>query len=322
MVEESKAMATQDSHIIAVDWGSSSFRAYLLNSSWELVDQCKNDHGVLNTSNEFSDILENAITNWLHRYSIRQIIMGGMIGSRNGWIETAYSQCPVNATEHARHAEILETHLNVPVKVLQGVQGKSPCAYPDVMRGEEVQIFGVCQTMATQDKQTETIVCLPGTHSKWVSLQNQAIQSFATLMTGELFAMIQKFSSIGSLITDQKFAKESFLTGLLDQNNQTVTDIEQNNPGLLHSLFSVRARAVSNTLDVESVYSYLSGLLIANEIHTANRLFTLPEEVILVTDHKFKEIYSLALTQLGFKVKYLDSVQAFLQGIRQLVEDC
>lgn len=312
-------MSVSNKKTIAIDWGSTSFRAYLLDESWQCVDKVENKNGIFNCQGSFSDILKAACAGWMLSHDIEQIIMGGMIGSRNGWVETAYSQCPVSAQAHRQQATVIATDLDLPVQVLQGVQGVSPCTYPDVMRGEEIQLFGVVEEIGS----SKATVCLPGTHSKWVHLEEGSIQSFATLITGELFALVTEHSSIGTLIEKKEFDKASFLQGvqdLVDDNSDDKSDVSnlKAKTGLLHSLFSVRARAVSNTLQVSSVFSYLSGLIIADEISTACQLFKIDKEVILITDEKFKEPYQFALQVFGRSVRFIDSETAFLNGIKQL----
>ena len=299
---------------IAVDWGSTSFRAYLLDEHNNCVDKVKNASGVFNLKTSFVDTLKIACAEWMQSHEIKHIVMGGMVGSRNGWVETAYSQCPVSAVEHKNGAVDLDTEFDLQVQVLPGVQGQSPCGFPDVMRGEEIQLFGALEHLEKES----AIVCLPGTHSKWVQLQDGKITEFATLMTGELFALLREHSSIASLVTDEEFDQASFLQGVEDQMQAEKTAACK--VGLLHSLFSVRARAVSNTLHASSVFSYLSGLIIADEISTAGSLFDLNQEIVVITDEKLSAPYSHALNAATMKAVIIDSETAFLQGIKRLIQ--
>ena len=298
---------------IAVDWGSSSFRAYLLDEQLQCVDKVSSAKGVFNVKEPFAIVLKNSCASWLQNNTIQRIIMGGMIGSRNGWKETSYSQCPVSAKKHSQLALNVENDLGVRVEILQGVQGLSPSGFVDVMRGEEIQLFGALDNLSSES----AMVCLPGTHSKWVHMQSQEICSFATLMTGEMFALIREHSSIGSLVTDTEFHESSFLQGVHDlQNANKIVSTS-----LLHSLFSVRAKAVSNTLTATSIFSYLSGLIIADEIKNANTLFNLQEkELVVITDDKLKQVYSLALAAYSLNAIFLSSEAAFLNGIRRLIK--
>ena len=299
---------------IAVDWGSTSFRAYLLDAQLNCVDKISNDKGVFNLEQPFAEVLQEACSEWLNAGEIEEVLLAGMAGSRNGWLETSYSQCPVTARKHRQSAQSIANQLDLNISVLPGVQAKSPSDYPDVMRGEEVQIFGTLEALSNED----AYVCLPGTHSKWVDLKDGKIESFATLMTGELFALLGEYSSIGTLVTDKKFENESFLKGVNDQKDGS--KLLNTKVGLTHSLFSVRARAVSNTLEANSVYSYLSGLLLADEIATAQSLFGIHKEVVLISDEKLSQPYQIALDSFGLQAKLIDSEAAFLQGIKLLMQ--
>ena len=299
---------------IAVDWGSTSFRAYLLDEQLNCVDKVSNANGVFKLKKSFVETLQEACGAWISKGDVSEVLLAGMAGSRNGWVETAYSQCPVSAVEHKSGAVDLDTEFALQVQVLPGVQGQSPCGFPDVMRGEEVQLFGALEYL---DKES-AIVCLPGTHSKWVKLQDGKITVFATLMTGELFALLREHSSIGTLVTDEEFDKTSFLQGAHDQMQAEKTAAGK--VGLSHSLFSVRARAVSNSLHASSIFSYLSGLIIADEISTASSLFNLDQEVVVITDKKLSAAYSHALKAANIKAVFIDSETAFLQGIKRLIQ--
>ena len=302
------------SHRIAVDWGSSSFRAYLLDEQLNCIDKVSNSNGVFTLKESFAEALQEACGQWIEKGDIDEVLLAGMAGSRNGWRETSYSQCPVNAESHRQAALDIETDFEFKIAVLPGVQTVSPCGFPDVMRGEEVQLFGALDSLQTKD----AVVCLPGTHSKWVDLHNAQIESFATLMTGELFAMIRKHSSIGVLIDDTSFDEKSFLQGVNEQRDGTAC--LKNNVGLMHSLFSVRARTVSKTLQAESVYSYLSGLLLADEISNAQNMFDLKKELVLISDEKLSPSYELALQAFGLSAQVIDSEKAFLQGMKCLMQ--
>ncbi len=298
---------------IAVDWGSSSFRAYLLDEQLNCVDKISNANGVFSLKSSFADTLQEACGEWLRENGVEEVLLAGMAGSRNGWLETGYSQCPVSAGQHRQAALDITNRLRIRITVLPGVQALSPSGFPDVMRGEEVQIFGALEI--SQSK--EAFICLPGTHSKWVELQDGNIKSFATLMTGELFALVSEYSSIGALVTDTDFDKKSFLTGVRDQRQGS--NLLNSKVGLTHSLFSVRARTVSNSLEATSVFSYLSGLLLADEIASVQNLFDLKKQVVLISDEKLSQPYQIALDSFGLQVKLIDSEEAFLQGIKLLI---
>jgi len=299
---------------IAVDWGSTSFRAYLMDEHLDCVDKRSNGNGVFNINGSFADVFQDACDQWISQDNVTEVLLAGMAGSRNGWRETSYSLCPVNASAHRQASLEIDSDFDFSIHVLPGVQTSSPCGFPDVMRGEEVQLFGALTDLNLKD----AVVCLPGTHSKWVDMNNNNVKSFATLMTGEVFALIREHSSVGVLVNDTNFDEKSFLQGVSDQRSGTKQ--LKSSVGLTHSLFSVRARAVSNSLQVDSGYSYLSGLLLADEITTALSMFDERKELVLISDDKLSRPYQLALNAFGLSAKTIDSEHAFLKGMQLLMQ--
>lgn len=296
---------------IAVDWGSTSFRAYLLDEQMQLLDKTSNSYGVFKLNGSFEEVLSDSCAEWFSAHQIERIVIAGMAGSRNGWLEASYAQCPVKVEGLLGRSVEPESGLSYPIHILPGVQGISPSGFVDVMRGEEIQLMGVIDNDAA-------LICLPGTHSKWVAVENAAIQSFATLLTGEMFELVQKNSSIGSLITDQdrkEIDKTSFENGVNDYRNAN----KEIDTSLLHSLFSVRAKAVTDQLEQVSMFSYLSGMIIADDINAALKMFADTQRVLLVTDEKLRAPYEQAFSLFGVDVSFIDSEQAFLQGMKKIM---
>ncbi|MBT8141221.1 MAG: 2-dehydro-3-deoxygalactonokinase [Gammaproteobacteria bacterium] len=300
-----------NAHCIAVDWGTTSFRAYLLNDKFELIDACRNQHGVMNITSSFSKVLQNACADWVEKYNIENIYLGGVIGSRNGWVETPYSYCPISVGEQKDKFTQLDNVLGCETRIFHGLQCTSPGGFPDVMRGEEIQVLGAMHCLEGKP----AVLCLPGTHSKWVSVNNNTIHNFASMMTGEIFALMLMHSSIGSLIDSHEFDQASFLNGLQDYRESNVAS----GCNFLHSMFSVRSRVVSNSLKVDSLYSYLSGMLIADEINSAQSMFDLSQGVHLVSGDKLQQPYLLALETMGIEVQDYASETAFISGVQSLL---
>ena len=73
------------------------------------------------------------------------------------------------------------------IRILPGIAQRDPKA-PDVMRGEETQLLGALGVDAADD----AVVCMPGTHSKWVRANGGTVERFATFMTGELFDVVSR----------------------------------------------------------------------------------------------------------------------------------
>jgi len=268
--------------MIAVDWGTSSLRAYRLDAAGRVLDQRRDARGILACDGRFAEVLAELVGEWQG-----DIVLCGMIGSRNGWIELPYLPCPADAAALAgamrRHQDPL-----LPGRDLWFVPGldcRADAGVPDVMRGEETQLVGLAAVLGAG----RHLVCLPGTHSKWAWLEHGRIVDFATVMTGELYAVLRTHSLLGRLMTDDghAFDAEAFALGI-DRSGEA--------GGLAHQLFGTRTLALFDRLPGEALASYLSGLLIGDEIrHRA----PLPTQAHLVGSAALTSRYAYALGHLG-----------------------
>lgn len=241
--------------LIGVDWGTSSCRAYLMDGTGKVLETVHTDKGILQVENEaFADTLETIIGPW--RRPGLPVILSGMIGSRQGWIEVPYLTIPMSFDEIA--AALVQHPEDADIYVVPGLAQDLPGQMPDVMRGEETQIVG-----AVGDAAERQLLVMPGTHSKWVLIDNRQIIWFATFMTGELFALLKDHSILGRLMTagDSKTDQNAFEQGL---------DAATTLPGgLLQHLFSTRTLGLFDRLPQKAIASYLSGLLIGHELADA-----------------------------------------------------
>lgn len=234
--------------MIAVDWGTSSFRAYRMDGA-RVLDRLETSQGILAVDGRFAGTLRDAVAPWLADGETR-ILLSGMIGSRQGWVEASYLPCPAGA------AELAGALMPVPfdgatVLLLPGVSGAGADGVPEVMRGEEAQVMGEL------DRIGAGLACLPGSHSKWVRVSGGRIAGFTTHLTGEAFAALRQHTILGRLMVDGPHDAEAFRQG--------VTRSGQSG-GLLHHLFGVRALGLMGGLPNAGAASYLSGLLIGHEI--------------------------------------------------------
>ena len=292
--------------LIAVDWGSSRFRAYLLDESGNLLDRVENEQGVFcHKPVAYKKILQHACEHWLHRKPDIPILMAGMIGSRNGWFETRYLPCPISIHslgDNIIQVPALHSH---PVYIVPGISVMSPCGLPDVIRGEETQIFGALDGLVNN----KLLACVPGTHSKWVRVENNQVIRFSTFMTGEVFSAVQQCGSISSLLDECDFDKNSFLVGI---------GVSQRKGGLLHQLFSLRARMVSEQSSMKLNPGYLSGLLIGAEIKAALELYPGVTDIIIIGSEALIHDYGLAFSAFGISAGSTRSEQAFVKGVWKL----
>jgi len=268
--------------MIAIDWGSSSLRGARLGDKGQVLESREFPRGILTVPpGQFEAVFSSLFGDWLQAPDALCLI-SGMAGSRQGWQEAPYCPCPAGFSELGQHLLWLQPGRMALVPGLS-CWGMDALNTPDVMRGEEVQIFGALQ-LAGCDSAT---LVLPGTHSKWVQVQGGRVQHFQTFMTGEVFALMGQHSILGKTMDLYgPFEPAVFLQGL-----------EQSlKPGsLLHKLFAVRTLGLFERLSAAQLPSYLSGLLIGEELRTQ----TPTGPVIVMGSEALTLRYTLALQHLG-----------------------
>jgi len=276
--------------MIAIDWGTTSFRAYRLDQAGNTVDTRSAPAGILSVEGkQFSVVLEQHAADWIAAGEA-PVVMSGMIGSRQGWIEVPYSACPSGLDEIAAGMRKVAWH-GGEAWIAPGLTCRDEAGIPDVIRGEETQILGVLHLLGTG----RHTICLPGTHSKWVEVENGRIVHFSTHMTGEAFAVFKAHSILGRMMRDGVTVREAFADGV----RRSADD-----GGMLHHLFGVRSRGLFGELQETASASYLSGLLIGHEIHAAGINGPL---VHLLCTPQLADVYRQALDVLGLESSTLDS---------------
>ena len=291
---------------VVVDWGSSNFRAFRFGAGGEVVERHRAPAGILSVNDgRFEEVLGREIGPWLTDGC--DVYLSGMITSRNGWVETPYLTCPASLDGIALQAVRRELAGGVRLHFMPGVSATEPS--PDVMRGEEMQVFG-----AIGDGEDATIV-LPGTHSKWVSVAGGTITGLRTFLTGELFALLSQHSIIGRLMPKEAapFDRAAFLAGV-------DLAFSAGSVGLLNDVFTARSGALLDVFPVEAVASRLSGMLIGHELAGGLRLRAgHGDRLVLVGESQLVSRYAEALAHRGQSVE-IGPEDAAVEGFRKLVE--
>lgn len=290
---------------IAIDWGSSCLRSYLLDQQGQLIASRQSADGILMLQHaDFASVLQQQCKDWLEQCEL--IMMAGMITSRHGWYEVPYLPCPVTVqlltSATVELPEQLSTTQLPPIRLVPGLRYTSPAGVSDVMRGEETQIFGA---LSISDLQ-HAWLCLPGTHSKWALVQHGQLTEFHSFISGELFALLRQHSSLASFCQHNAIDKTAFMQGVqlaATQNSQ-----------LLHQLFSVRAQVLTGQLPQQSASSFLSGLIIGHELSTASRWLTEPEPLLLVGNSELVRYYQLAAGFFGIPCQFITAEAASVAG--------
>jgi 2-dehydro-3-deoxygalactonokinase len=286
-------------HLIAVDWGTSALRGALLDEAGEVIEEKSAPLGILNVPNgDFAGVFAALFAEWMKPVGTRCLI-SGMAGSRQGWVEAPYVACPAGPADLARHLHWIERDR---IAIVPGLSD-TRADVPDVMRGEEVQIFGAMRSSGLADG----LFVLPGTHSKWATVRDGRITGFRTFMTGEVYGLFGRHSILArTLDADAPLDAMAFRRGVTQAGN---------GEGLLHNAFGVRALALFGRLSPAESASYLSGLLIGEELGRQ----TLPQdgEVVVIGAPALVERYALALGERGAKVRAFGA-EATWAGLRAL----
>jgi len=240
--------------LIAIDWGTSSARAYALDANGVIVSERNAPLGIQRIADgRFADALATLCGGAIPEGV--PLLASGMIGSRQGWVEAPYCACPAGfAAIAAGLVGVIGTNL----RIVPGLICRDGDGTPDVMRGEETQIFGA---LAEVDSAPRVIV-LPGTHCKWAIVRDSRVETFATFMTGELYSVLRAHSILGRLAMDS--ADDAALV-------RGVRASLRDDAALSRDLFSARTLALTGALASEGVADYLSGLLLGAEIAAARR---------------------------------------------------
>jgi 2-dehydro-3-deoxygalactonokinase len=285
---------------IAVDWGTTNRRGYRIGADGRMTDEMEDGKGILSVG---EGGFEAAVRELRERLGDLPLLMAGMVGSNRGWVEAPYVPCPAGLPELAASLKWVEPER---IAIVPGVSFDKDDA-ADVMRGEETQILGAFGEGLIP---SDALICHPGTHNKWISVEDGRICSFRTIMTGELFNLLKGHSILADLLQGPAAADEAFEAGV----RRGLED-----EALTAELFSVRARVLLGKARREDAASYTSGLLIGTDVRTGLR--SAPEtEIVVMGRPELTSLFAAALTIAGRAARELDGEEAFLAGARHLAE--
>ncbi|WP_423186344.1 2-dehydro-3-deoxygalactonokinase [Alishewanella sp. d11] len=303
----------QANRFIAVDWGASKLRAYCceITTGNQLILLNKaTGIGVKQLVANFEQTLETIIKPFTEQFGSLPVFMAGHITSSLGWLQTPYLACPIQP--HQIKPQLL--HFNGGDKdfyVTPGLCYQSEAQQHDTMRGEEIQLVGLLERYP-QYRIGQYYVCLPGTHCKWVKVENGAVTWIKTAITGELFEILVHHSMLlqtshSPFVPD----KQSFTAGMQYA-------LEHRSENLVHSLFSVRTSQLFQDFSAQAAQSYLSGLLITADVISFYNLCAeailanIP--VILVGSGHLQCAYASAISQFTNPLVQIDDEEVILAG--------
>jgi len=290
---------------IAGDWGTTQLRLFLYSGD-EVVD-ARTGRGIGALERSPQDEFALLANEWLEGYRITRVVLAGMVGSRNGWRETPYLPCPASFDD-LRSAFGRVQHRGLAISIVPGLSCQSPAGVPDVMRGEETQIFGALR-MRPELARGRHVLALPGTHTKWVVVDAGRVVQFQTALTGELFALLRAHSTLlrVSATTSNTVDAASFELGLR----------ESLGADLLHRLFQVRSRQLIDGMSTDQATSLLSGLLLGCDVEHARDVLR-PERVTLICEPALASLYAQALHSRDIASERLEGSECSLAALRAL----
>ena len=293
------------------DWGTTHLRLHLCDENGAVLESVSGP-GAAEVTGRFAPVFDELSGRWRSRYGALPVTLCGMVGSNIGWVQAPYVACPTRL-ERIGH-DCVSVHGGL-VRIIPGLSCRNRFNAPDFLRGEETQILGALQ-LDQGLQRGRHLLCLPGTHTKWVMLEEAVVMDFLTAPTGELFSLLRDRSVLvrgpggaGTEVDDTAYAR-----GLARFN-------EFPHAQILHRLFECRSRLLNGELSSGSASSFLSGLLIASDIAGARQLmpgaFT-DGKIRLVGSPELTALYAAGLAARGHGAQQVDGAAASLAGLRHV----
>ena len=285
----------------AADWGSTARRVYVLDADGRIVREEEDEAGTLTIpAGQFAAEVEALRL----RIGPLPLVLAGMVGSNRGWMEAPYVPCPATLPDIARNllwAEPGRTAIVPGVSLIE--DGRA-----DIMRGEEVQVFGALALHPTQGR---ALICHPGTHTKWIEVERGAIVRFQTVMTGELFAMFRKHSILSDMLAGPTAPDAAFRRGVARGFGGEAMSAE---------LFQIRAAVLLGLMERGDAPSYASGLLIGCDLRTGLAAAQPGDEIWVLGRGSLTSLYAAAIEQCGYHTREMDGAAAFVAGMSAIAE--
>jgi len=295
---------------LAVDWGTTNLRAWVVSEAGQAGRSLELPRGVSKLGPGEAEICLRDVVRPALKAERLPALICGIAGSTMGWVEVPYLDCPADAAALAAGLYWIEGQ-DPPVAIVPGLRGPGIDGGPDVMRGEETQAIG----WLAQDERRRVgryLICHPGTHAKWVLVEDGRIVRFVTAMTGELFSVLTRHS----VLRCEEGAEDprAFAKGLAAAGDGSA---------LAARLFSARARVVGGgDLAPAGVRSFLSGLLIGSDVASTPALLEageLSSPIVLIGDANLSAAYATAMAHFALKAEIFDGEGAVLDGLKAIV---
>lgn len=290
---------------IAVDWGTSNLRVWAMAEDGRILGRAASDQGMGRLAPDaFEGALLDLVSPVLREDHMMPVICCGMVGAKQGWQEATYRAVPCKPPGMADAIQVRTDTARMDVRILPGVSQDNPA---DVMRGEETQVAGLLQSLGAFDG----VICMPGTHTKWVHVSAGEIVSFQTFMTGEMFALLSGSSVLRHSVSEG-WDNAAF--------SEAVTDAMVRPEKVAGYLFRIRAEGLLRGMSSGTGRARLSGLLIGAELAAA-RPYWLGQPVALLGEGGMVDGYADALTAQSVDLRRVPGEDITLAGLRAAARD-
>lgn len=306
--------------LIALDWGTTSMRSWLLGSGGRILETRSSAGGLLDTAagidaadpsaraRAYEAAYADVCGAWLRAYPGLPTLACGMVGSAQGWCEAGYLTVPVRlditggaltSIELANGTVYLVPGLRIPSDPRLDIAG-------DVLRGEETQVIGALELLDRTD--AERVLVLPGTHTKWVRLAGREVLSFTTAMSGELYGLVTGHGLLSHTAAATRRDDAAFARGL-------TAGFSPRTHGLGTALFGARALVLDGLLEPASLADYVSGVVIADEVRSLLPHYSGTERVVLCGNADLCRRYAAALRMRGRETEIVEGDEAAAAGL-------
>lgn len=296
-----------EARFIAGDWGTTHLRLFLCDGEGVTLDS-RSGPGAAESTGRFATVFASLTADWEARHGKLPAVLCGMVGSSFGWIQAPYVPCPARPAQIAAACAVIDHRIHV----VPGLSCQNRFGAPDVLRGEETQLLGALSLLEPRQ-----LVCLPGTHTKWLVMEDGQVREFLTAPTGELFAVLRDHSVLvrgASPGSDAAIEAKAF-------DDAVASVAARPDAQMLHRLFECRSRPLGGELPATAAAAYLSGLLIASDVQGALRALAgtfAPSTVVLVGAAPLTQLYASACAALGLRSSQVDGATASLAGLTEV----
>ncbi|GKQ50886.1 2-dehydro-3-deoxygalactonokinase [Bradyrhizobium sp. Ce-3] len=288
---------------VAVDWGTSSFRLWLMNAGGQVLGERRSDQGMTAAAKAgFASVLQSHL-DALGVPAGLPVVICGMAGARQGWVEAGYIDTPAHLSDILKGAVVVSGQARE-IRILPGIAQRDIAA-PDVMRGEETQLLGALGL----DPADAADVCMPGTHSKWVRVRGGAVARFATFMTGELFSAAARDTILSHAVGGAGETIDSDAFGAAVAEAFAAPALAAN------LLFRVRARQLLFGGSAEAARETISGTLIGIELAANLAERERATRVMLIASGRLQRLYQIAFERLSIPLNVVDAEEAVRRGL-------